>query len=94
VTIVFLNYGNVDAVHTQRPWRLEVGNAPNIIRNHLELHVNNNHLRVDCCAPKCTAEEPVESALESIATLMFWMIIAPELVLEWAVRQFFAAREI
>ena len=26
--------------------------------------------------------------------LMFWMIIAPELVLAWAVRQFFAAREI
>jgi hypothetical protein len=25
---------------------------------------------------------------------MFWMIIAPELVLAWAVRQFFAAREI
>ena len=27
-------------------------------------------------------------------SLMFWMIIAPELVLAWAVRQFFAAREI
>jgi len=26
--------------------------------------------------------------------LMFWMIVAPELVLAWAVRQFFAAREI
>ena len=26
--------------------------------------------------------------------IMFWMIIAPELVLAWAVRQFFAAREI
>ena len=26
--------------------------------------------------------------------LMFWMTIAPELVLAWAVRQFFAAREI
>ena len=26
--------------------------------------------------------------------LMFWMIIAPELVLAWAVRQFFAAKEI
>ena len=26
--------------------------------------------------------------------LMFWMIIAPELVLAWAVRQFFAARKI
>lgn len=26
--------------------------------------------------------------------LMFWMIIAPELVLAWAVRQFFAARQI
>src|SRR6266511_841808 len=27
-------------------------------------------------------------------TLMFWMIIAPELVLAWAVRKFFAARKI
>jgi hypothetical protein len=27
-------------------------------------------------------------------TLMFWMITAPELVLAWAVRQYFAAREI
>jgi len=26
--------------------------------------------------------------------LMFWMIVAPELVLAWAVRQFFAAKEI
>src|SRR5258708_25137005 len=26
--------------------------------------------------------------------LMFWMIVAPELVLAWAARQFFAAREI
>src|SRR6266571_9113800 len=26
--------------------------------------------------------------------LMFWMIIAPELVLAWAVRQFFAAKDI
>jgi len=26
--------------------------------------------------------------------VMFWMIVAPELVLAWAVRQFFAAREI
>ena len=26
--------------------------------------------------------------------LMFWMIVAPELVLAWAVRQFFAARQI
>src|SRR6266511_3150933 len=26
--------------------------------------------------------------------LMFWMIVAPELVLAWAVRQYFAAREI
>ena len=26
--------------------------------------------------------------------LMFWMVISPELVLAWAVRQFFAAREI
>jgi len=26
--------------------------------------------------------------------LMFWMIVAPEFVLAWAVRQFFAAREI
>jgi len=26
--------------------------------------------------------------------LMFWMIIAPELVLGWAVRQFFAAKDI
>jgi len=26
--------------------------------------------------------------------LMFWMIIAPELVLAWAVRQFFAAMDI
>src|SRR6266540_3053518 len=26
--------------------------------------------------------------------LMFWMIVAPELVLAWAVRQFFAARDI
>ena len=26
--------------------------------------------------------------------LMFWMMIAPEFVLAWAVRQFFAAREI
>ena len=26
--------------------------------------------------------------------LTFWMIVAPELVLAWAVRQFFAAREI
>jgi len=25
---------------------------------------------------------------------MFWMIVAPELVLAWAARQFFAAREI
>src|SRR6266540_6687860 len=26
--------------------------------------------------------------------LMFWMIVAPELVLAWAVRQFFAAKDI
>jgi len=26
--------------------------------------------------------------------LMFWMIVAPELVLAWAVRQFFAAKKI
>lgn len=26
--------------------------------------------------------------------LMFWMVIAPELVLAWAVRQFFAAKDI
>jgi len=26
--------------------------------------------------------------------LMFWMVVAPELVLAWAVRQFFAAKEI
>ena len=26
--------------------------------------------------------------------LMFWTIVAPELVLAWAVRQWFAAREI
>ena len=25
---------------------------------------------------------------------MFWMIVAPELVLAWAIRQFFAARKI
>jgi len=25
---------------------------------------------------------------------MFWMIIAPELVLAWAVRQFYAAKDI
>jgi len=25
---------------------------------------------------------------------MFWMIVAPELVLAWAVRQFFAAKDI
>ena len=26
--------------------------------------------------------------------LMFWMVVAPELVLAWAVRQFFAAKDI
>ena len=27
-------------------------------------------------------------------SLMFWMVVAPELVLAWAVRQFFAAKDI
>ena len=33
-------------------------------------------------------------ALWNRLRLMFWMIVAPELVLAWAVRQSFAAREI
>jgi len=32
----------------------------------MELHFNGHHLRVDFCASKCAATEPVEGALESV----------------------------
>jgi hypothetical protein len=51
--------------NSQHARRLEL-DAPNIVRNNLELPVNDNHLCVDCCAPKCTTAKSVESALESV----------------------------
>jgi hypothetical protein len=99
LVLILLNYGNVDAVPIliDSPI-LNTPDSKSVLHRTLFGIIWSCLSTIIICA--WTAVHPNVpppnqwKARWNRLRLMFWMIIAPELVLAWAVRQFFAAREI
>jgi hypothetical protein len=100
VVLILLDYGNVDAVPILKdsPIPNTSDDSKSVMRRTLFEIIWSCLSTLIICAwtavhpnvPPPNRWRPHWNRLK----IMFWMIIAPELVLAWAVRQFFAAREI
>jgi hypothetical protein len=100
LVLIVLNNGNVDAVPIliDNPIATTTDDSKSVMRRTLFGIIWSCVSTIIICA--WTAVHPNVpppnqwKARWNRLKIMFWMIIAPELVLAWAVRQFFAARKI
>jgi hypothetical protein len=100
LVFILLNYGNVDAMPILMDYTIATttDDSKLVMRRTLFGIIWSCLSTIIICAwtavhPNVPPPNRWRARWNRLKT-MFWMIIAPELVLGWAVRQFFAAREI